>query len=274
MGQRLSAARLAAGFKNRKAACARYGFNINTYKSHEYGIRHFGEAEAKRYAEAYHVSVPYLLKGGTHESTQTVQSVPDIIGTNVVPDVPPERSQPEIPKLASPLADFTSGKEQHQAKRPEFVPSGTPIGTSVSSSVGPTRRHARVAGSCAIGIWLAPSGTRLYDPDTQVPFAPGHLEKQQYALQIVGNSASGTFQDGDFAIFLSVDPEARPPSGVLHVERRKSGLVENGIWNSDGRKLISDSSALDEQETIVFDPDDTMVAIKGVALAVYRPLPS
>jgi cell wall-associated NlpC family hydrolase len=93
----------------------------------------------------------------------------------------------------------------------------------------------------------------------------------QYARLVVAADADRDVRPGDFVIFRPHVGQ-RAPKGRVDVRRRKGRLAESAIWNSDGRKLTSDSAALDEQETIEFDPDDEGVVIEGVAIAVFRRL--
>lgn len=61
--ERLRQARLKAGFSDTSAAATAFGWNINTYRSHENGIRGLRSATATRYAKAYKVSAAWLLTG-------------------------------------------------------------------------------------------------------------------------------------------------------------------------------------------------------------------
>lgn len=61
----LRAARLVAARKRAKLGgstllAARFGWNVNTYKAHEAGRNGFGIADAKAYAKAFGVSLPWL----------------------------------------------------------------------------------------------------------------------------------------------------------------------------------------------------------------------
>lgn len=61
--ERLRMAREQAGFQTPTAAANFFGWNENTYKSHENGIRGLKTAVAERYAEAFKVSAAWLLTG-------------------------------------------------------------------------------------------------------------------------------------------------------------------------------------------------------------------
>ena len=61
--ERLRQARLKAGFSDTTAATTAFGWNVNTYRSHENGIRGLRPAAAARYAKAFKVSAAWLLTG-------------------------------------------------------------------------------------------------------------------------------------------------------------------------------------------------------------------
>jgi hypothetical protein len=63
MHDRLRAARLAAGFATAKDAAERFGWNQNTYTSHENGNRDIPLGRAIDYAAAFKVHFPWLVKG-------------------------------------------------------------------------------------------------------------------------------------------------------------------------------------------------------------------
>lgn len=60
---RLRAARLAAGFKSTLAAAERLGVSPSTYRAHENGQNEYDEAQAERYARAFHVTPAHLIFG-------------------------------------------------------------------------------------------------------------------------------------------------------------------------------------------------------------------
>lgn len=55
-GQRLAAAREAAGFKSRRAAAIEFGWPESTYSAHERGTRTIGQDDAERYAKRLRAS--------------------------------------------------------------------------------------------------------------------------------------------------------------------------------------------------------------------------
>jgi DNA-binding XRE family transcriptional regulator len=62
---RLREARARAGLRNYSAAAKKYGWNENTYKSHENGTRGITKTAAMRYAKAFHVSAGWILTNET-----------------------------------------------------------------------------------------------------------------------------------------------------------------------------------------------------------------
>jgi hypothetical protein len=52
-GNRLAAARMAAGFKSARAAALENGWKESSYRAHETGLRTIGNDDAERYAKKY-----------------------------------------------------------------------------------------------------------------------------------------------------------------------------------------------------------------------------
>lgn len=61
--ERLRWARERAGFKKATDAARRFGWNENTYRSHDNGTRDISRKAAARYARAYKVPIGWLLTG-------------------------------------------------------------------------------------------------------------------------------------------------------------------------------------------------------------------
>ena len=84
--ERLQFARHKAGYRGATAAANAFGWNENTYRSHENGARGFKVAAAKRYGKAFHVPAAWLLTGDgwpdapaehQNDSQQTITVVAD-----------------------------------------------------------------------------------------------------------------------------------------------------------------------------------------------------
>lgn len=276
MAARLLAAREAAGWKSRKAAADRFGFNVNTCKSHENGIRTFGRDDAERYASAYHSSVPHLMADDMRTTspyhamgrTFPAESITNnkFLGRKPLPPVeedsgtegtdPDSSSVPGVPPFVPPAVP----RLEPPAKAPQdkVVP-------------GPAFDHDHttvpVIGSIAYGLWLAEGGPVLHEADAQVPRVPG--EGEQYARQVIGDEAGDGLRAGDFVVFSRLSG-GRPPKGRVDVGRKKGRLHESSLWISDGRSLRSEASR--DEEAVDFDPDDPSFVVEGVAIAVYRRL--
>ena len=63
LARRLTEARKSAKFKKAIYACRRFGWSYDTYSQHERGERGFGRITAKKYADAYDVSLAWLYLG-------------------------------------------------------------------------------------------------------------------------------------------------------------------------------------------------------------------
>ena len=100
MGDRLRALRKQAGFETAKDAAQKYGWNEGTYRGHEGGSREISRRAAIEYAEAFGVSVKWLLTGqeektaGGGEPNETVNRgaglVLNAIGARAAPIVGPD----------------------------------------------------------------------------------------------------------------------------------------------------------------------------------------
>jgi len=73
---RLRHARVAAGFATAAEAAIRFGWNPNTYKSHENGQRGVKPETSEQYARAFRVSPAWLSFGSGDETAHPVRNVP------------------------------------------------------------------------------------------------------------------------------------------------------------------------------------------------------
>lgn len=83
--ERLKWARERAGLDNATAAAHKFGWNENTYRSHENGTRGFKKKTADKYARAFKVPVAWLLVG---EGALTPPIDPELITlwANITPE--------------------------------------------------------------------------------------------------------------------------------------------------------------------------------------------
>ncbi len=78
MAQRLVAARVAAGYQKRSQVFERFpSWNQDTYSSHELGRRKISEPFARKYAEAFKVSVSHLLGHDLVEEIEVTKPTPN-----------------------------------------------------------------------------------------------------------------------------------------------------------------------------------------------------
>jgi hypothetical protein len=77
--ERLQYARSQAGFDEASEAARYYGWNENTYRSHENGQRGFRKDKADRYAKAFKVSVEWLYYGRGPRELESASSLADKI---------------------------------------------------------------------------------------------------------------------------------------------------------------------------------------------------
>lgn len=83
--ERLKQARTDRGFENPTDAARAFGWNVNTYRSHENGNREISKSAALRYAKAYNVSVDWLLTGSKKSGTNKEHSISTKTGINQIP---------------------------------------------------------------------------------------------------------------------------------------------------------------------------------------------
>lgn len=266
LGKRLMDARLAAGHPNRVEACRQFGFNINTFKGHEYGHRSFDSAEAARYASAFGVTLEHLTdtRGISASATPARQPAP----------------KPEVQRTTPHHAAPSQSVDAHQPA-PTGAPPDRPApvgahhngaGRTTRTSDGAPRHEAPVTGVSAFGIWLSATGTPLHRA-VPIPAAPDHPAELQYARQAVGDSRSGLYRDGDYIIFRRY-AGGRIAPGHHDVLRRKGALAESSVWVlTGGRRMTSDgASSADAPEEFDIDPYDASIVIEGIVIAVYRPI--
>ncbi|MNU60511.1 hypothetical protein D3C71_497040 [compost metagenome] len=268
LGKRLMDARLAAGHPNRVEACRQFGFNINTFKGHEYGHRSFDSAEAARYASAF---------GVTPEHLTDTRGIP-------ASAVPARQRQPApVPEAQRTTPHHTAPSRHvdahHTAPTGAVSSQPAPVGAHQGSVVrtsrtndGAGRHEVPVTGASGFGVWLSAAGTPLHRA-ARIPAVPDHPPELQYARQAVGDSRSGLYRDGDYIIFLR-HAGGRTAPGHHDVLRRKGALAESSVWVlTGGRRMTSDSvTSAEAPEEFDIDPEDTSVVIEGIAIAVYRPI--
>ena len=93
--QRLQSARQNAGFENATDAARAFGWNENTYRSHENGERGLRAAIAERYAKAFRTTAAWLLTGDGRVEAKNIVRLVGRIGAGAVIDADFEQEPPE-----------------------------------------------------------------------------------------------------------------------------------------------------------------------------------
>lgn len=83
--ERLKKARSDKGYLNPSEAARAFGWNVNTYRSHENGNRDISKSAAIKYANAFNVSVDWLLTGVDKSGTNKEHSISTPTGINQIP---------------------------------------------------------------------------------------------------------------------------------------------------------------------------------------------
>lgn len=75
---RLKKMRVKRGFASATSAARTYGWNLNTYRSHENGTRGITPEHAMKYAAVYGFDIEWLYKGGTSFKSKGISGIPDV----------------------------------------------------------------------------------------------------------------------------------------------------------------------------------------------------
>jgi hypothetical protein len=113
---RLLKARQAAKLGGARKLAARFGWNENTYKAHEAGRNGFGVADAKAYARAFDVSLPWLyfnIGSMTDPFVDTSEIQREVI--DLFEALPPKVQAAELESLRR-LVDAISGEDRADAR--------------------------------------------------------------------------------------------------------------------------------------------------------------
>lgn len=172
---RLRRARYSAGFDGPTEAAGRFGWNRNTYKSHENAARGINRKNASKYAAAYGTTAAWILFG--EGEPPAPRNVSPLSTNRVNPEVaiPPQTRQ-EVGKYESEI-------DPHRAL-PVFPP---------------TSREKRID---VIGVGIAGEGNGDFELNGEVvdrvESPPSLLNaKGVFALYVIGESMSPRFKPGD-----------------------------------------------------------------------------
>ncbi len=230
---RLRRARAAAGYATAAEAAGRFGWNENTYKSHENGQRNLKPDVAERYAGALQVSPAWIQFGAMGESGGPVRNVPD---------------------AAAGFSDEVSGGRDLAESRSSEVDLARP---RMDGLVGD--RDLPVFGSALGG----PDGEMLvsFEPIEWVR-RPAPLEgvKGGFGFYMIGESMSPAFEPGDMVLCHPTKP---PFSGqdVLVIRQCDGGgqhaLVKRLVRMDGGGVRLRQYSPPDEFDV----PREDLVSI-------------
>lgn len=93
--ERLARARRDAGFEDATFAARRFGWNENSYRSHENGMRGLRRDVAERYAKAFRVNAGWLLTGDMMDPSRSTIPIMGRIGAGAEIDAGVEQVPPE-----------------------------------------------------------------------------------------------------------------------------------------------------------------------------------
>lgn len=105
---RLKWARIQRGLVDATAAATRFGWNVNTYRSHENGSRPISKKAAQAYARAFRVPVGWLLYG---EGSATGRPISKVVGII-------RGGSEEI----VPFDDYAPGAQEEEVELPPGAP--------------------------------------------------------------------------------------------------------------------------------------------------------
>jgi len=186
---RLRRARTAAGFATAAEAAARFGWNENTYKSHENGTRNLKPDVVERYASALGVTPAWIQFGASPESPGVVRNAPGSAGAGFEP----------APTGAG-FEDESAGVRGIPEPRPTDVDLARP---RLDGLVGD--RDLPVFGSALGG----PDGEMLvsFEPIEWVR-RPAPLEGVNggFGFYMIGESMSPAFEPGDMVLCHPTKP--------------------------------------------------------------------
>lgn len=153
---RLKNARELRGYETATDAAKAFGWNVNTYRSHENGNRGYKQVDAKKYARALQVPVTWLLLG---EGDISIKGL----------------TQPIAPLRRVPVISFVSAGKMTEISDPYEVGSGDSlVSLDDSSDVGPNAFALYVKGdsmTSLTGISFEDGEVIVIDPDA--PITPG-----------------------------------------------------------------------------------------------------
>lgn len=252
--ERLKQARMNAGFDRPADAAARFGWNVNTYKSNENGNATFSFAKAKDYAKAFGVRAEWLYDASGPSGAER-------------PGAALEQPPVGAPISLDEVRAFI--KERNGGRQPP-PPAGR---------LRRVDRRIPVVGEVAAGLWRETVAREIDDDTEYLPLdVPGYERADLRAMKVVGPSMNLIYPEGRFVIIAHPAEAGMRIGDIVVVERYRAGLVEITLkelsTDPDGRLvLLPRSSHADFQTPIALkEPDgldQTAPQIVGIVVADY-----
>jgi SOS-response transcriptional repressor LexA len=250
---RLRDARAAAGFERPGDAAARFGWNVNTYKSNENGNAPFSFAKAKVYAKALGVRPEWLY---------------DSDGEKNAPPLP-TKAHVAKPGPAVDLAELRS----FISRQP------THGGTKTSLRPKLIAHHIPVLGAVAAGIWRETVVRELTDAAEFLPIdVPGYERAQLSALLVEGPSMDMVYPPGRYVVIAHPSEAGLRVGDYVVVQRQKADVFEITLkefaQEPDGRIALWPRSYHPDYQAPIYlvdggELDQTAPTIIGVVVADY-----
>lgn len=253
-GERLRQARINAGFERPADAAARFGWNVNTYKSNENGNGTFGFKKAKEYAKAFGVRPEWLYDASGESGAGRAVAAPV-----------------DAPTIGAPI-NLADVREFIKAKNGSN--SKAPPGKMRSIS-----RQIPVVGEVAAGLWRETSARELSEITEYLPMdVPGYERAELKAMRVVGPSMNLVYPEGRYVVVAHPSEAGMRIGDIVVVERYRSGLVEITLkelaTDGDSRLILQPRSTHPDYQVAIAlrDPDEldqTAPQIIGIVVADF-----
>lgn len=251
-GERLKAARVAAGYESAPAAAQAMGVPEATYMGHENGSRGFGRA-AERYARFFRTTPEWLLYGRGESAG--------------VADAPAAYEQGPVGRIVD-LADLRTHIAQIAKPRP----------VAAKMRMRPIERRIPVVGEVAAGVWRETVVRAMEDVDEYLEMdVAGYERAQLTAMRVVGPSMNRIYPEGRYVVVAHPAEAGLRVGDYVVVQRQKLDVFEITLKEftyENGRiALWPRSTHPDFQEPIYLadngDHDQTAPVIVGVVVADF-----
>jgi SOS-response transcriptional repressor LexA len=252
--ERLKQARINSGFDRPADAAARFGWNVNTYKSNENGNATFSFARAKDYAKAFGVRAEWLYDAsGPSGAERPGQAL-------------------EQPPIGAPISleEVRAFIKERNTNRLPPPPAGR---------LRRVDRRIPVVGEVAAGLWRE-TVAREVDEDTEYLAldVAGYERAELRAMRVVGPSMNLIYPEGRYVVIAHPAEAGMRIGDIVVVERYRSGLVEITLkelsTDADGRLVLMPRSTHADYQTPIplKEPDSldqTAPQIVGIVVADF-----